>query len=161
MERMSLRWSYAIMLGVLAALALVAGCGKPRPAVPPAQFVGTWMAPPPGTKELKPGTYPTLTLNPDGTGLYTQYPDPHPQNISWVIRSGRFVMADRDGSGSTTYAFSFNGPDELTLAIEGGKSTFTRYKEGQEQAPSQQQAPALPGAPTRGGSTGPPARSRR
>jgi hypothetical protein len=109
----------------LAALGLAVGCGKP--SAPPEQFVGTWIAAPPGAKELKPGASPTLTLLSDGTGFYIEYPDPHARNVSWVPRADKLILADRDGTGSTTFSYRFNGRDELVMVMNQREATFRRY----------------------------------
>ena len=105
---------------------LAAGCGKP--SAPPEQFIGTWISAPKGER-LRLGAFPTLTLAPDGTGNYTQYPDPHVRGVSWVLRGDKLVLADRDGSGSVTYSYRFNSRDELVIVMEGGESVFKRYTE--------------------------------
>jgi hypothetical protein len=116
---------HVVMCGLLAALVLAPGCAKP--SAPPEQFVGTWIVPLRPSGELRPGAAPTLTLAPDGTGIYTEYPDPHPMDVSWVLRGSKLVLANRDGSGSMTYTYRFKGKDELVMVMEGGEVTFKRY----------------------------------
>jgi hypothetical protein len=144
----------SLVCGALSAVWLAAGCGKP--SAPPAQFIGTWIAPPPGA-ELKPGAYPTLTLAPDGTGVYTPYPAPHPIDVNWVLKADKLVMANRDGSGSTTCSYRFNNKDELVIVTEGGEVTYRRYSGEEAAATPRAAAPS----PTTGESGRPPARSRR
>ena len=116
----------AFAFGPLVAVCLAAGCAKP--SAPAEQFIATWIAAPPGA-DLKPGTYPTLTLASDGTGVYTEYPVPHPINVNWVLRGDKLVMANRDGSGSMTYSYRFNNKDELVIIMEGREVKFRRYEE--------------------------------
>jgi len=142
----------------LAALCLAAGCGKP--SAPAQQFVGTWIVPLRPSGELRPGAAPTLTLAPDGTGIYTEYPDPHPQSVSWVLRGDKLVLASRDGSGSNTYSYRFKGPDELVMVMPGGEVAFKRYTEAKSRGPETRNPRPGP-RPTRGGSARPPARSHR
>ena len=123
----SLRSVFAF--GVLGAVCFAAGCAKP--SAPPEQFIGTWIAGPLDA-DLKLGTYPTLTLASDGTGVYTEYPAPHPLSVSWVLRADKLVLAGRDGSGSMTYSYRFNSKDELVIIMEGGEVTFRRYEEAGE-----------------------------
>jgi len=123
-----------IIYAALAALCLAAGCGKP--SAPPQQFVGTWIVPLRPSGELRPGAAPTLTLAPDGTGIYTEYPDPHPQSVSWALRADKLVLGNRDGSGSNTYTYRFKGPDELVLVMPGGEVAFKRYTEPKSRGPS-------------------------
>lgn len=155
----------SVVVGLLAVLALGAGCAKP--SAPAEQFVGTWIAPLPGKGELRPGASPTLTLAADGTGLFTQYPDPHTQNVSWVLRGDKLLLADRDGSGSTTYRYRFKGRDELVLIMEAGEVSLKRYTGAKGRgagagAPKPASGhPSAERAPTRGGSARPPARSRQ
>ncbi|MFB3880767.1 MAG: hypothetical protein ACE149_05860 [Armatimonadota bacterium] len=128
---------------VCAALSIAAGCAKP--SAPPEQFVGTWIVPLKPSGELRPGAAPTLTLAPDGTGIYTEYPDPHPMNVSWVLRGSKLVLANRDGSGSMTYGYRFKGKDELVLAMPGGEVSFKRHtgqkSRGAEESKSRRDAP--------------------
>jgi hypothetical protein len=147
-----------LVCGGLLALSSAAGCGKP--SAPAQQFVGTWIVPLRPSGELRPGAAPTLTLAPDGTGIYTEYPDPHPQSVSWVLRGDKLVLANRDGSGSNTYSYRFKGPDELVLVMPGGEVAFKRYTGTKSRGPETRNP--RPGTrPTTGVSARPPARSHR
>lgn len=147
MKRTTSIWLYALAAVLVSGIA-AGGCAKPKPAVPPTQFIGTWISAPPGTKVLKTGTWPTLTFAADGTGIYTMYPDPHSTEVSWVVRRGKLVMTNRDGSGSNTYSYRFEGSDKLILVMEGGEVSFTRYKApAPEGTPKEtEQPPAKPAA---------------
>jgi len=115
-----------LAFGVLGAVCFAGGCAKP--SAPAEQFIGTWIAAP-AEADLKPGTYPTLTLASDGTGVYTEYPVPHPISVNWVLRGDKLVMANRDGSGSMTYSYRFNNKDELVIIMDEREVTFRRYEE--------------------------------
>jgi hypothetical protein len=156
MKQRSPWFGRSLVRGALAALAMAAGCAKP--SAPPEQFVGTWVAPPPGDAP-KLGAYPTLTLAADGTGVYTPYPAPHPVNLNWVLKGDKLVTTHRDGSGTATYSYRFTSRDELVVTgEEGNVTTFQRYG-GREEAAAKPKAAAP--SPTTGGSRRPPARSRR
>ncbi len=162
-------WPFPVLLFAFCLLpCLLVGCAKP--SVPVDQFIGTWIAAP-EKEELKLGVYPTLTMQSDGSGILTQYPDPHPMNVSWMVRGDKLILSDRDGSGAIlTYRYKFKDRDRLTVTWDKTDVVFRRYAVAQSKAvtpsPAGRAGRGMParrgtGAVTRDGSARPPARSRR
>jgi hypothetical protein len=112
------RWGLA---GSLAVLLLVA-CGCATTTEDPRKFVGSW------EEVIKEGAVfkTVLELRPDGSGLRTNLPDPHGEELAWYLKRDKLVLAPKDGSKPTFCDYRFDGADKLVLIVGANETALKR-----------------------------------